>query len=44
MPDLISDLENNLFAAGVIDLTGLSLLQVITESLVSLLQASCEVV
>jgi len=44
MPDLNSDLENNLFAAGVIELTGLSLLQVITESLVSLLQASCEVV
>jgi len=42
MPDLISILENKLFAAGVLRLIGLSLLQVLYDSLVSLLQASCE--
>jgi len=42
MPDLISNLENNLFATGVFCLIGLSLLQGLTEGLVSLLQASCE--
>jgi len=39
-PDLTSNLENNLFDAGELRLMGLSLLQVLTEGLVSLLQAS----
>jgi hypothetical protein len=38
----MSNVENNLFAASVIRQIGLSLLQVPTESLVNLLQASCE--
>jgi len=41
-PDLIPNLKNNLFAAGIFCLTSLSLLQVCAQSFVSLLQASCE--
>jgi len=39
---LFSNLETNLFPAGVSHLTSWSLLQVIRQSLVSLLPASCE--
>ena len=42
MPDVISNLENHIFAPGVFRLIGLNLLQVLTEGLVSLLQASSE--
>jgi len=42
MPDLVPHLENIFFGAGVFCLAGLSLLQVQTDGLVSLLQASCE--
>jgi len=40
--DLISNLENNLFAASVFCQTGLSVLQILRKSLVSFLQASCK--
>jgi len=41
-PDLISNLEINLFEAGILHLKRLSFLEVLPESLVSLLHASCD--
>jgi hypothetical protein len=40
MRDLVYNLDNNIVAASLFCLTGLNFLQVLTESLVSLLQAS----
>ena len=42
MPDHISNLQNNLIATGLFRLTGLSLLEVLTESLISILQPRYE--
>ena len=43
-PDVVSNVENTLYDTGLFTLISLSLLQVLAESLVSLLHASCETV